>query len=505
MRIPGPDNLGNAVPNPQQGTVNTQGLTAGVDSISQLAKIGASVAAQVANNQRTLDITSATTAASQELENYVFEMKNSDREYATQFERYQTQVKDISSRYQKQFEKDPSAFSVFKSNFGQLAFKRGMDVRSHSLNGQMDVQKGQLSLNMQSLAELAVQGDEEQRAMVQTKADLLLADAYQGGVIGAEEQAKMHMSFQDDVVSAQVRFDILQDPDSAATKLLKGEYNGLSNERSMIWLEKANQASEAKQRALYSAQDRDRREQERAEKRMQENMAKAGDKLLYAGELTTDWLESNRESLDQDDYRFYLKSLRTGDAGFTDAGLYADLRIRASNGDDVRDEARGALRRGRLKLQDYEKLVNRSEKNTGTGDVPNWFKRGEQYLGRVFQVSDINPDPAGAQRLASVMDEWSQWALDNPQAAPDQARKAYQELAKDYALIETQNMTLIKPLPRYVVGNRSALDVESTARATVEAFQNGEISEDEFNKQAALIKEWEDAMQKMRGSTDAQP
>ncbi|MBU0537476.1 MAG: hypothetical protein KKF24_01220, partial [Gammaproteobacteria bacterium] len=458
MKIPG-DNLGNATPNPQRGSANGN-ITGGIDAIGQLANIGADLAGQVVKNQRALDVAQATTEASMELENYVYDIKNNDRDYGTQFDRYTQFSTDLDKRYKDRFKSDPAGYSVFRTNLGELAFKKGFDVRSHSIGGQIDQQKGQLDRNMATMSELAIQGDDEQREIVKTKGQLLLQEAYDNGVVNGVERVNLEQKFQDDMVSGQVRKDILDNPDMAATNLLEGKYQGLSGEQQMIWLEKANSRSEAKQRALIAEQDRDRREQDRLEKDAANNMAKAGDKLLFSGGLTADWLEENRDTLDEQDYRYFYKAMATGSESYTDTGIYSDLRFRASNGEDVRLDARAALRRNQLKLADYDKLMNRSEKNSGVGELPSWFKRGEDFLKNTFAVSDINPDPADSQRRAVVLDEWNQWANENKNPSMEEANKAFREIAQSYALVDSSDMLVLKPLPKFSVGGRQKMDIE---------------------------------------------
>lgn len=498
MKIPGQE-FGNATPTPQRGYAQGN-ITGGIDAIGQLANIGADLAAQVKSNQRALDVSQATTEASMELENYVYELTNNDRDYGTQFERYQEFATDLEKRYKDRFKGDEGGYRVFRSNVGELAFKKGFDVRSHSLTGQIDLQKGQLDRNMSSLSELAIQGDDQQREIVSSKASLLLQDAYDNGVVTSQEMVNLEQKFRDDMVSGLVRKDIIDDPDTAVLNLLEGKYSGLSSEQQMIWLEKANSRSEAKQRALIAEQERDRREQDRLEREASNNMAKAGDQLLFSGQLTTDWIEQNRETLDEQDYRYFYKALRTDSEATTDPMVYSDLRYRASNGEDVRTDARAALRRRQLKVTDYDKLMNRSEKNSGVGELPSWFKRGEDFLSNTFRVSDINPDPADAQRRALVLDEWNQWANDNPSPTLDEAAKAYRQIADSYALVDSSDMLLLKPLPQYSVGGRQSLDIDASMQATVDAYQADELSDEEFQKQARLLKEWEEALTRTRGA-----
>ena len=492
------DELGTAQPGINRGGASVSGLGQDAQALTQLGLIGLDTAKQVADNERALKVSSLTTQAATELQNYTFDLEKNDREYATQFERYQAFTQDLTERYSKQLEGDSAGLRTFTTNLGQMAFKKGFDVRSNAITGQLDQQKGTLTLNLAALSELAVQGDAEQQELVKTKAQLLLQESYNGGVIDAQEAANLGLKFQDDLVSAGVRFDILQDPDATVDKLLKGEYSGLSNERQMIWLGKANSASEARLRREISAEDRARREQDRLKKEAVDNLSKEGDQLLYTGQLTVDWVEDNRDVLDPADYRFYYKAVTTGSEAANNPNVYGSLRFRASNGEDVREEARQALRAGTLNITGYNNIVNRSEQNSGVGDIPNWYERGESFISDALRVSDINPNPAANLARAKALDEWAQWGRDNPNPTPQQTRQAYEEIAQSYSLVDTSTMTLAKPLPKFAVGNRSSLDIGATEAATVDAYQSGEINEQEFNKQAALLKEWADAMEKMK-------
>lgn len=499
------DQLGQTQPQITRGGATAGGSTVGTQAIGQLAQIGADIAGKVVDNERALKVSSVTTQAAMELQNYVFDMEKSDREYSTQFDRYQAFTKDLTERYSKELEGDSAGLATFTQNINEMAFKKGFDVRSNAITGQMDQQKAQLTINMATLSELAVQGDEEQQALVKTKAQLLLQQSYDGGVIDAQEAASLGLKFQDDLVSAGVRYDILQDPDAAVQKLLKGDYEGMSSERQMMWLEKANSASEARSRKEIAEMDRARREADRLEKEAAERMSKTGDQLLYTGQLTTDWIEQNREILDPEDYRFYYKAVMTGSEAITNQSVYADLRLRASNGEDVRLDARGFLRAGQLKVSDYNTLVSRSEQNAGISSAPNWFKQGEQFFSRAFQQSDINFDPAKAQRLANIMDDWSNWANENPEASREDALKFRDQLYKDYQFLELDKMLVAQRKPTFLVGNRSNPDIDATEDRTYQAFENGEISRKEYEEQARIIDKWRSVLEQYRQTQTTQP
>lgn len=227
---------------------------------------------------------------------------------------------------------------------------------------------------------------------------------------------------------------------------------------------------------------------ERALKASSDAASKDGDRLLAQGQMTTDWIERNRNRLDPSDYRYFYKALSGAGDAPRNPMIYADLRDRSGRGEDVRQEARDALKLGQIGTSDYDRVVGEVEQ-----ERPGWYKRGVDYIATSAAVSQLNPDPAAAQRKAAMLDDWQTWGQQNKKATDDEAQQAYKRLVSEYALINFSQLTLVKRQPQFLVGNRTTPDLHATAEATVNAFREGRISRAEFDKQAALIKEWEDA------------
>lgn len=235
---------------------------------------------------------------------------------------------------------------------------------------------------------------------------------------------------------------------------------------------------------------------EKQEKEVYNFHSKEGDKLLASGKLSPKWIEANRDNMSAGDYRYFHKSLRSGgdEDVKTNHALYSDLRLRAGGGEDVRGDARKALEGGAIKLADFEKIVNSVESNSAIGT--SWYKRGTTYIRETLKPSDLNYDPAGAQRAASALDDWTTWAAKNPNTTDDQAHKEYMRLTQEYGLIDYNQMTVTKRKPQFLVGGRAAPDIDATEDATVDAFESGKISAEELKSQSELIDEWRRATQR---------
>lgn len=235
--------------------------------------------------------------------------------------------------------------------------------------------------------------------------------------------------------------------------------------------------------------------QDRQKKLVEQDVAKSGEQLLANLQLSARWIESNRDKLDPADYRYFYNALSKDQSAAkterSDPTVYSDLIDRAHQGQDVRDEARRELVNKRITIASYDKINSETDQAR-----PNWFKRGSEFISTSAAVSQLNPDPAAAQRKASMLDDWQDWANHNPKATDDQARKAYRDLVHEYAIVDLTGLTLTKRAPTYLVGSRNAPDIDATEAATVRALENHEIDETEFARQAQLLKEWRTALQR---------
>lgn len=465
---------------PNQTFVPNETLTTLGQGIQRVSEIGA----QLAVNQRNLQIRSMANEATSELENFELGLET-DQDFDSQPERYRAKVAEVLGRFDESVQ-DQRTRSLFRAEMATTIARQEYNIRKNALKGAIGVQRALTDQTLLDLAKQAGTGDPAIDDEVKAKGLRTLDDAFVAGVISAEELQKKAAQFQSDTTAAAVRRQILDDPEAAERSLLEGGYEGLSGEDRTVWIERAGSRVDAQRRERLAAEERAYRLAEREAKETADATAKDGDRLVASGGLTSGWIEQNRDNLSPEDFRYFYGKLtgRDEDAE-TNSVLYAELRDRAGRGEDVRDEARVALINREIKASDFDRITSEVEQQR-----PGWFKRGLDYISTSAGVSDLNPDPSAAQRKADMLDDWSAWADQNKDATQEQARTAYRNIVEEYAIIDRQQMTITFRSPRYLVGTRNQPDLDSTEAATVEAFQNGEIDREEFERQAELLQKW---------------
>lgn len=272
--------------------------------------------------------------------------------------------------------------------------------------------------------------------------------------------------------------------------LLENRYDDAGRYLSANMMRMNDAAVESMQRRILADEEMAIRTLDLQRRVVNDEVVKNGDKLLAEGRLSSGWIEQNRNALSKEDYRYFYNKLKGDDEdGPRDSMLYADLRERAGLGQDVRAEAREALRRKQIGSSDYDRIVGEVE-----SERPGWYKRGSQFISTSAAVSDLNPDPAAAQRKAEMLDDWNLWSIENPKATDTEAQTAYKRIVDEYAIINLDQFTLTKRMPKYLVGGRAAPDIDASEDATVRAYESGEIDRNEFERQSALLSEWRQAL-----------
>lgn len=243
-------------------------------------------------------------------------------------------------------------------------------------------------------------------------------------------------------------------------------------------------AYESLQRQSINAQDHATAQGERVAKQSADEVVKQMDDMLRANTLTVGTLNQYIGVLPKDDFRYFERALTPGASEVTrNPDLYANLMLRAVNGEDVRDDARAALHHNDIRLGDFDRLTEKV-------DRPGWYKSGAQFLSDASGASLMNPDPSAGRTKADMLDAWNQYAKDHPKATDREARDAYQSIAENASLVKLNGMRL----PRFMVGPRVAPNMDQTEEATVRAHSSGQLSDFDYGREMVLIKRWRDQL-----------
>lgn len=249
-------------------------------------------------------------------------------------------------------------------------------------------------------------------------------------------------------------------------------------------------AADGLQRMMLAKEEHDLVMNDKIQRDASNSILKNGILMQQNGTLTPQFIEKYHNTLEPQAYE-YMYGLLNGKSASTDPHVYAPLLQGALSGQDVSKDAQEALYSGKLSLADYKGIVEKS-------DAPRkgYVSRGADYISQSLKPNPMVPDPAGQRSLANAMDDWRQWTQDNPEATEEQARTSYRNITDHYQILASDKATLFSAVPLHLVGSRTQPDLGGTWAATKAAHDSGQLSDSEFNRQAALILQWQTATAK---------
>lgn len=352
---------------------------------------------------------------------------------------YQQKVREINERVQEKLG-DEELFAAFQGDFQKLALAQSFRVREHSLERQKESVLADLDANEDALAELAAQDDTIGGDFMAVPAVGKLQEMYtravEAGVLGADDAQKRFESFRGKVATAQVRRDIRNDPQLALEGLLGEAYEGLSVEKRQHW-------------ATIASRELERREKER-------NRANAK----------------------------------------TDPELYSRLRIQAGQGLNVVPEARRAFEDGRMRQEDFDRIVSEVESHQQETGLPSPYQQNVRYIIGMTGGENV-VDVAIRQRQAEAVDEFTFWVRQHPNATTAEMEDKAREILKRTLITEPFAINMLAP--RFSPGGRVTQTMEDLGVAydrTKKAFEAGEITRRERDREYNRIWQWMDYLKR---------
>jgi hypothetical protein len=308
------------------------------------------------------------------------------------------------------------------------------------------------------------------------------------GIISPQEAVDKSQRFSSSAVTNRVNRDMFNNPIATRQRLIDNAYPGLDEPTRTKLLNRAtDEATQAitRQNAVEERADRQAR---RARDDMERNLGFQVDQLIAAGDLDglQGFLSNNGRLMNSSDRTRALKAVRRQDI-VTDFTTYATLSERAAGGENVEPEARQAVMQGLLNDNDYRVIVNAS-RETG------WRKRGYSHIADNLKPSEFEKKVGNTAtiRSANALRDWNTWVRENPNATDAQADTEAKRIVAEYSnTAQVQSVATLRR-PTYLVSTGpSSFDLRQTFVLTKQAFDKKQITQAEYERQAALIEQWQ--------------
>ena len=226
-----------------------------------------------------------------------------------------------------------------------------------------------------------------------------------------------------------------------------------------------------------------------------------GLELLADGKLTKEWFENNKSYLSNSDFRRFSKALNKDKNDVrTDPETYTSLIEQARKDPDTAEkEAMEAYNNGRLAQGPFTRIISEARRSRGKDKYPATI----QEKRRTFQRA-IKPklrDGESAKRYMQAIDNLDTFIdeqLDRGFKGSDldNAVKQKIETLIDENSEKESSETLSKmTLPKFAdvtVDKFDEAELQEAMKKTIKALSDKAISQEEYEQQAEILKEWYD-------------
>lgn len=414
---------------------------------------------------------------------------------------YNQAVEDITGWGEDQLD-DSSSFDIWQRDFSEHVVRGNVKIKTQSLNVLKEATRAQNERDLQTLAITASQASNPvEKSMAVEYGKILLQNQLEGGMLTHTEHQKLVKDFLEEVVGADIRALIRQNPVEAVNRLqdptdpLVSKLSAVARE---IWIDRAISAYEQFLRHQDIEQRRIERQIDKAQIKLAKQLSKQADTLAAEDQLTADWLFEHRAELNPTDYRYHLETLTQTKTAFRENVTYIQLSNQAIDGEDIRELADRALLQGDISKDYREKLHDMVEQRIGQ-TVP-WAKSTRNLINLHFGSDEIlKAIPGGAQRKAEALFAWDKWIDENRETATSiEGEKKAREILQGWqwkpAVMDLFSRERLRYGPDIMTPN---MDLAIIAERTIDAYQNGMINSQEFQDEVKKLKTIKEAIKNL--------
>ncbi len=198
-----------------------------------------------------------------------------------------------------------------------------------------------------------------------------------------------------------------------------------------------------------------------AEKRMRKESDQAEKDFLdasLAGTLSIDDVKAKKNVMSPSAYRAAVK-LATGEDGETDPTTFSDLTMRLGT-EDISTDAQKAYLGGKLKKEDYASLVSKNRAALADTRPGTPYQTTRRDIIETLKPSELSYTPAQKALQQRAIQEFDDWALQNPNATRVEMQNKGEDIKRRHAQVQVGEMVSATPLPRHYKMDRGAIRLQ---------------------------------------------
>lgn len=438
-----------------------------------------------------------------------------NQDHATMEGSYAEAANRLVRSYGERLAGDPEGAALFEATMqGQLA-AGAREVGRRAIALRSDAFTAGLRDSFNEMVRQAA-GNPEREGAAREQIEAMIADGVSAGLMSQTDAQGVRQRFASQVVSARVQQDMRADPGGTARRLADpNQYADLEPAQRERLQDMALRRAEMAQRQAIAGAERRERMAEREQRRVEGDTAKEGTALLARGELTLEWVETNRGNLSVNEYQALRR--RIGPSGIAEperddaAAIVAMAQAIDSPGGEFGALGVRLLATGLLRTETYLSLMERNRQARRDDQPASPYRAGLAFVrtsldpGQFFGSSFDRQAYTVAQ--ASAIMDFDAWSRANPDAGPAEAEARAREIVRRYSDGTAEQMRQRLPLPFRSAVPRSQITQEVVDRAALalsDAMAEGRISPAEAAREADALRAWSQTLAGREARASAQ-
>lgn len=260
-------------------------------------------------------------------------------------------------------------------------------------------------------------------------------------------------------------------------------------------MDRAERRADAQERERVRRIEKNERDADKHLKAESAEVEKTGYELESNGQLTREWLNANRNSLDTTAYKYFANALEPGRENIKDSSQTINtLTGDMYSGKDITQDLLRAHKDGLIKNETFRSMMDKNGSMQRQGGPKSEFDRSRSYIHGALQPGPFDKDFTNSSaRMADALDMFDRFVSEKKRT--DEEIEAYgksvvQRFKSD--LSAQTRLSLPKPYASGASSNQSIKieDLDKADDELLQAVENGAITEKEAARESKIMDAW---------------
>ena len=260
-------------------------------------------------------------------------------------------------------------------------------------------------------------------------------------------------------------------------------------------MDRAERRADAQERERVRRIEKNERDADKHLKAESAEVEKTGYELESNGQLTREWLNANRNSLDTTAYKYFANALEPGRENIKDSSQTINtLTGDMYSGKDITQDLLRAHKDGLIKNETFRSMMDKNGSMQRQGGPKSEFDRSRSYIHGALQPGPFDKDFTNSSaRMADALDMFDRFVSEKKRT--DEEIEAYgKSVVQRFksTLMAENRLSLPRPFNAGSVTNQAikAEDLDNAEAEILGAVEAGTMTEKEAAREAKVLSEW---------------